>query len=365
LTLDASIQYVVERELAAAIERSNARRGSVVLMDPHTGAILAMASYPTFDPNHFGAYPEEHWRNRPVMTAFEPGSTLKMVTLAAALEGGHVRPDDVVDCGMGRITLFNTTINDHKPFGLLTVREVIAKSSNVGAIRTGLAAGAERFYATLRAFGFGRRTGIDLPGENPGLLLPLERWHNPQLTTAYLSFGQGISVTPLQLAVSFAAIANGGRLVRPYVVERVGSAGAPSGRTARAASETVGIPISRSSQREIVRILEAVVAEGTAKAAQIPGYPVAGKTGTAQVAISGQGYSPTKHIASFVGFAPVDRPAVVGLVVLEEPWPRYHGGDVAAPVFAATVEQTLLYLGVPPVRPRPERWPGEPPRGVG
>jgi len=351
LTLDASVQHVAERELAAAVEKYNATRGSVILMDPQTGAILAMASYPTFDPNDFADYPQRLWRNLPVTDAYEPGSTLKMVTLAAALETNRVHPEDIVDCGRGKFEYGNILIRDHKVFDRLTLRDVIAKSSNVGAIRTGFAAGSERFYATLRAFGFGRRTGVDLPGESSGILRSVDDWS--ELSTAYISFGQEISVTPLQLTVAFAAIANGGRLVKPYVVRAVGETATHE----QAPREVVGIPISRSSQREIVEILEAVVTEGTAKAAQIPGYRVAGKTGTAQKAIPGKGYSPTLHVASFVGFVPVEKPALVGIVVLDEPRPLYHGGEVAAPTFAAIVEQVLLYLGVEPSEERPGHWP--------
>lgn len=354
LTLDAAIQSVAERELAAAVEKHHAKNGSVVVMDPHTGAILAMASVPGFDPNRFRASPQESWRNLAVMDAFEPGSTFKMVTLAAALEAGVVVPDDIFDCGMGSIVVRGSLIRDHKAFGLLTAREVMAKSSNVGAIKIGLKAGIERFYRMVRAFGFGRETGIDLPAESPGQVRPLERWN--QLATAYGSFGQSLSVTPLQLAVAFGAIANGGKLVRPYVVESVGS-GAQAER--HAPRGTVGLPVSPAVQRQIALMLEGVVSEGTAKAAQVPGYGAAGKTGTAQKIIN-KAYSPNKHVASFVGYAPFKRPAVVCVVVIDEPWPAYHGGDVAAPVFAAVVSQVLLYLGIPPDRETPETWPFEP-----
>lgn len=354
LTLDAAIQAVAERELLAAVAKHNAKSGSVVVMNPHTGAILAMASVPGFDPNRFTEFSKESWRNLAIMDAFEPGSTFKMVTFAAALEAGVVVPDDVFDCGMGSITVQGSLIRDHKPFGLLTAREVMAKSSNVGTIKIGLKAGTERFVTMLRAFGFGRETGIDLPAESPGQVRPQGRWN--QLATAYGSFGQSLSVTPLQLAVAFGAIANGGKLVRPYVVESVGRGAEAKHHTPRG---TVGLPVSPRVQRQIAIMLESVVSEGTAKTAQIPGYGVAGKTGTAQKII-GKAYSPNKHVASFVGYAPFQRPAVVCVVVIDEPWPAYHGGDVAAPVFAAVVGQVLLYLGMPPERDRPETWPGEP-----
>ena len=346
LTLDAAIQHIVERELAAAIESSNARKGMIVVMDPQTGAILAMASYPTFDPNNFAAFPQSHWRNQPVQDAFEPGSTFKLMTLVAALEAGAVDPLEKIDCGMGGITLAGVRIADHKPFGYLTTREIIAKSSNVGTIKLGFAAGRQRLYQTIKGFGFGRPTGIDLPSESSGIFRPLERWS--QLSPAYIAFGQSISVTALQLTNAFAVIANGGRLLKPYIVESIGG----DERAARA--RVVDLPISPSSVLQARSMLESVVIEGTAKAAALSGYRAAGKTGTAQKAIPGRGYVDRKHVAGFVGFAPVENPALVCAVILDEPWPRYHGGQVAAPVFKKVASQILLHLGVPPDREREE-----------
>ena len=249
--------------------------------------------------------------------------------------------------------LFGTRINDHKSFGNLTVREILAKSSNIGAIHLGRAAGTERFYATIEAFGFGRATGIDLPSENPGLLRPVEKWS--PITPAYVSFGQGISITALQLTNSFAAIANGGRLLRPYVVSAVGT------RRAERAQRTqvIKLPISPASVRQVRSSLESVVLEGTAKAAGVPGYRAAGKTGTAQKAGKG-GYLANRYVASFVGFAPVEDAAFVMAIVLDEPWPSYHGGDAAAPIFGKIASQALLYLGVRPSERDAEKlWPGE------
>ncbi len=352
LTIDAALQQIVERELQAGIARTNAKRGMAVMMDPENGAILAMASYPTFDPNGFGNFAKSTWRNQPVMDAFEPGSTFKMVTLAAALEAQKTDLMQSYFCGNGSIVLFGTRINDHKSFGNLTVREILAKSSNIGAIHLGRAAGTERFYATIEAFGFGRATGIDLPSENPGLLRPVQKWS--PITPAYVSFGQGISITALQLTNSFAAIANGGRLLRPYVVSAVGN------RRAERAQRTqvIKLPVSPASVRQVRSSLESVVLEGTAKAAGSPGYRVAGKTGTAQKAGKG-GYMPNRYIASFVGFAPVENSAFAMAVVLDEPWPNYHGGDAAAPIFGKIASQALLYLGVRPERDPQELWPGQ------
>ncbi|HEX2254530.1 MAG TPA: penicillin-binding protein 2 [Thermoanaerobaculia bacterium] len=344
LTLDAAVQHIAERELARAVREANAAGGSVVLLDPATGAVLAMASYPTFDLNRFPESPESAWRNRPVMDAYEPGSTFKIFTAAAALAANRLDPSDEMDCEMGAIRLAGVRIRDHKPFGVLTLRDVIARSSNVGAIKTGLAAGEERLYAMIRAFGFGRPTGIDLPAESSGVLAPLEAWH--PITKAYVSFGQGLAVTPLQMAAAYGAIANGGTLWRPYVVAAVEE---PDGSVHRTVPEVVGRPVTEATARELERMLEAVVSEGTGRAAAIAGFPVAGKTGTAQKAV-GRGYSATQFVAGFTGFAPARRPLVVGAVAIDEPWPRYHGGEVAAPAFARIVEPVLLYLGSAPER---------------
>ncbi|MCB9378686.1 MAG: penicillin-binding protein 2 [Holophagales bacterium] len=258
LTLDAAIQAVAERELAATVERLRAKNGSVVLLDPESGAILALASYPTFDPNRFSDSGPESWRNRPIADAYEPGSTFKMVTAAAALELGLIRPEERIDCEMGGITLAGVRIADHKPFGLLTFREIIAKSSNVGTIKTALRVSNRDFYDTVRAFGFGRTTGVDLPGESPGLLMPVERW--PALAKAYISFGQGISITPLQLAVAFAAVANGGRLLEPYVVERIGSG--PEAVRPHPAPVERRRPVSAATIATLRSLLEGVTVEG-------------------------------------------------------------------------------------------------------
>ncbi len=355
LTLDATLQYLAERELAKAIETWQAKGGSLVVLDPDDGAILAMASYPGFDPNRFTDFPDTAWRNRAIADAYEPGSTFKMITAASALGANVIDPNDVLDCEMGGITLAGTRIRDHKPFGRLTFREVIAKSSNVGAIKTALRVGSKRFYETIRAFGFGDKTGVDLPGENAGLLAPLDRWWT--LSEAYISFGQEISITPLQLASAFAAVANGGTLYRPYLVA---AAGSPEGeRVERPGPQVLGQPLTAGTAREVERLLEGVVTDGTGKAAAIEGYPVAGKTGTAQKAVPGGGYSANRFVASFVGFAPARNPRLVAAVVIDEPHPFYHGGQVAAPVFAAVVGPSLLHLGVRPERERPEPWPGE------
>ena len=300
LTMDAALQQIAERELAKAVEKLRPQSGSVVVLDPATGAVLALASWPTFDPNKFAAATDEQRRNRPVSDAYEPGSTFKMVTAAAALEEGLIDPDETLDCEMGGITLAGVRIADHKAFGTLSFRDVIAKSSNVGTIKTSLRLSNASFYAAIRAFGFGRTSGIDLPGESPGLLMPVARW--PGLAKAYISFGQGISITPLQLALAFGTIANGGRLLEPYLVRQSGSGA--SAQLQHPEPVERGRPISPRTLAIVAELLAGVTAEGgTGGAAVVTGYPVAGKTGTAQKAEPGKGYLANEFVASFAGFA--------------------------------------------------------------
>jgi cell division protein FtsI (penicillin-binding protein 3) len=354
LTLDATVQHIAEQELEKAVRDRHAKRGSAIFLDPRTGGVLAMASYPSFDPNDFGRYPPEMWRNRAIADVYEPGSTFKVVTAAAGLEAGVVKADDMIDCGMGGITIWKgIRVRDSHPYGLLTFAQVISKSSNVGVIRVALRLGDERLYHTVRGFGFGRPTGIDLPGESGGILHPVERWS--PIDKAYVSFGQGVSVTPLQLVTATAAVANDGELLKPYVVAAVSRGEARVPKHPR--PPVVGRAVSSATAREITRLLEGVVLQGTGRSAAVAGYRVAGKTGTAQIPVRGgyRGYLP-----SFVGFAPADRPVVVGLVAVAEPQGGlYYGAQVAAPAFAAIVRQVLLYRGVHPERERPALWPGE------
>ncbi len=355
LTLDSTIEHIVERELARAVALHHAKSASMVLLDPASGAVLAMASYPPFDPNRYTEYPPALWRNRAIMDSYEPGSTFKVVTAAAALGNGIVSPEDVFDCGMGGITLYNIRIRDHKPYGRLTFADVIAKSSNVGMIKTALLLGDERLYSMIRAMGFGRPTGVDLPGESGGILAPVKGWR--PLTKAYISFGQGISVTPLQLARAVAVVANEGRLVTPYVVASIGNGGAIERRHPDPAAAPR--PIRPETARVLTGLLERVVTLGTGKSAEIPGYAVAGKTGTAQKPGIG-GYSHHNYVPSFVGFAPADHPAIVGVVTIDEPQGfAYYGAQVAAPVFGSVVREVMLYLGIHPAREPLARWPGQ------
>jgi cell division protein FtsI (penicillin-binding protein 3) len=357
LTLDATVQHIVERELARAIEERHAKRGSAIFLDPRTGGVLAMASYPTFDPNDFAAYPPESWRNQAITEVYEPGSTFKIVTAAAALEAGVVREDERIDCGMGSITLYkDIRVHDHQPYGMLTFAQVISHSSNIGVIRVAQRLSSERFYDTIRGLGFGRPLGIDLPGESAGILHRVERWG--LLEKDYIAFGQGVSVTPLQLVAAAGAVANGGVLLRPHMVDAVSHGERGEVRLAKfVAPPVIGRPISAATASELTRLLEGVVIEGTGKSAAVAGYRVAGKTGTAQIPVHGgyRGYLP-----SFVGFAPADRPALVGLVAIAEPQGNeYYGAQVAAPAFSAIIRQVLLYRGVHPERDRPAVWVGQ------
>ncbi|MES1243011.1 MAG: penicillin-binding transpeptidase domain-containing protein [Acidobacteriota bacterium] len=358
LTLDAAIQHIVERELEKAVQEHGASRGIAVFLDPRTGGVLAMASYPGFDPNEFGRYGSARWRNRAIMDVYEPGSTFKIVTAAAALGSGMVHAADVFDCEMGGVVVYGKRIRDHKPFGRLTFAEVLAKSSNVGVIKAALKIGDQRLYTTIQGLGFGRPTGIDLPGEGSGILHPMERWG--LRGKAYISFGQGVSVTPLQLVTAVTAVANGGTLLRPHVVAGVGRGDMVQASFAGlSGGPVVGHPIDPATARELTRLLEGVVTDGTGRGAGVDGYRVAGKTGTAQIPVAG-GYSRNGYLPSFVGFAPADRPEIVGLVAVAEPKGfEYHGGQVAAPVFGAIARQVMLYLGIRPERERPGAWPGQ------
>lgn len=348
VTLDSGIQFAAERELAAAVAETQARSGVLVLLDPSDGAILAMATAPGFDPNDYRSYSADTRRNRAVADAHEPGSTFKIVTGALGLENALVDLEEAISTGDGTIRIGNTTISEHdgKRFGALTLAGVFEHSSNVGIIRVGLRLGPQRLWEGANALGVGRPTGVDLPGENSGIFRRPERWS--ALSNATVSMGQEVSVTPLQLARVAAAIANGGRLVTPRLVRRIAH---PDGRV-----ETLEPPagervLSDATTRTIREILVGAVERGTGRKASIPGFVVAGKTGTAQKAGVG-GYQAGRYVSSFVGMAPAENARVVGLILIEEPRGRYYGGDVAAPVFAKVVSQALGILRVAPEEQR-------------
>ncbi len=346
VSLDSGIQFAAEQELAAAVEAAEARSGSVVLLDPLNGEVLAMASVPGFDPNQYGRFSPETWRNHAIADAYEPGSTFKIVTGALALEQRLVALDEIIETGDGTIRVGNVLISehDHNRYGALTLAGVFEHSSNIGIIRVGLRLGPQRLFAGASAFGIGRTTGVDLPGENPGIFRPLSRWS--LLSNASISMGQEVALTALQLARVAAVVANGGFRVEPHLVKRVIY---PDGRSER---PTVTAPlrvISEATARSLRDILIGVVEHGTGTKASIPGFTVAGKTGTAQKAGVG-GYQPGRYIPNFVGFAPAEKPRVVGVVVIEEPKGKYYAADVAAPVFSRIVSRALgiLRVGPPP-----------------
>jgi cell division protein FtsI (penicillin-binding protein 3) len=353
LTLDEKIQYTAERELAAAIAKTHAAAGTVIVMNPNTGEILALANWPKFNPNKAGDSPSESWMNRAVSAIYEPGSTFKLITLAAALDQGITRPDEVFDCENGAVYISGHRIRDHKPFGLLTVSDILAKSSDVGAIKIALRLGAPRFYDYVRGFGFGSLTGVELPYESRGRVESLD-WK--PVSTAAISMGQEVGVTPLQLITAVSAVANGGLLYKPQIVAelRRGEKVLPAeGSLAPVDPKRVIRPETAATLRQL---MEGVVLHGTGPLAHLDGWTSAGKTGTAQKIDPSTGrYSPTQYIASFMGFAPINNPAVTILVSLDSPVGLHEGGDVAAPVFKRIAEQVLAYLDVPrdvPLNPR-------------
>jgi len=345
LTLDTNIQYIAEREIDAAFRRTGAKAAMVVVMEPRTGDVLAIAIRPTFNPNTFmDPRARDHWRNRAITDPFEPGSTFKIILAAAALEERVVTPDSRFYGENGAITIARTTIHDWKKYGWLTFSEVLQNSSNVGSIKVGLALGTQRYYRYMTAFGFGAPTGVDLAGESRGLLRDPARWSELSLPT--MSLGQEISVTALQMVAAFGAIANDGTLMRPRIVRAVFDT---DGREVRRFEPTkVRQVISKETAQTLTRLLVRVVQDGTGHNAAIAGYDVGGKTGTAQkLDPATRRYSRAPGVLSFVGFAPVEAPRFVMLVMLDEPKNEKWGSEAAAPIFAAIGRDVLRYLDVP------------------
>ena len=353
LTLDAAIQEATERELQSGVAAARAVGGAAVVLDPATGEVLALANVPTYNPNEPGDAADRRWRdrvrNRAITDPYEPGSTFKAVLAAAAIEEHLVTPGELFFCEHGRFQAGGRTIHDAHPYGWLSFAEVIQFSSNIGATKVGERLGRDRYHRYLRAFGFGNRTGIELPGETPGIMRPVESWSRIDLAT--LSFGQGVSVTPLQMSTAFAAIANGGTLLRPYVVRRIV---APGGEVVLENEPTaVRRVVSTRSARTTTELLRRVVEEegGTGTKARLEEFPVAGKTGTAQKVDPTTGGYSSKRIGSFAGFVPADEPRAVILVLIDEPSTSSYGGVVAAPVFRAIAAAVLKRLGVEPPAP--------------
>jgi cell division protein FtsI (penicillin-binding protein 3) len=348
LTIDEVIQYIAEKELDEAVAASRAKGGVVVVMEPRTGAILAMALSHRFDPNAVAGAAADQLRNRAVADAYEPGSTMKVFVAAAALEEHVMAPGSLIYAENGAMTVANTVIHDHEKAGWITFAQVIQKSSNIGAVKTAQALGEERLFRYLTAFGFGQKTEIDLPGEATGLLKAPRDWGRRSL--ASIAIGQEVGVTPLQLVTAVAAVANGGWLMRPFLVSEIRDA---EGRVvARTEPQVRRRPISPQAAMTLAHLLEGVVTQGTGTKAAVPGFRTAGKTGTAQKIDPTTGaYSSTLLVGSFVGFVPVEDPRLAIVVTIDEPQNEGWGGLVAAPVFRKIAEQALPYLGVTPQEP--------------
>jgi len=364
LTIDQNIQYIAERELERGMEETHAIAGTAIVENPRTGEILALTNRPTFNPNIRKEIRNEALKDRAVSDIYEPGSTFKMVTISAGLEEKVTRPDEMFDCQMGSIVINGMRIRDSKPHGMLSVADIIAESSDVGAIKVALRLGDERLYKYIRAFGFGQQTGIELPGETRGLTKPVERWS--KVSIGAISMGQEIGISPLQLISLISTIANDGVHAPPRIVAGT-IAGTPRAGTSAAGKITSGTAaaedtpptiafqpaegtrvISSLTAAEMRQMLQGVVLHGTGRKAILEGYSSAGKTGTAQKVDPATGaYSKTKYVASFAGFAPINDPQIAVVVILDSAVGLHQGGQVSAPVFQRITQQVLEYLHVP------------------
>ncbi len=344
LTIDSTIQYIAERELERAMEETKAIAGTVVIQNPHTGEILALANRPTFNPNVFNSVPPEALKNRAVSDVYEPGSVFKIVTYSAAFEQHLATPEEHIDCQNGSIDVFGMRIRDHEKLGVVTIAEALAHSSDVAAIKVGMRLGPERFDHYIKDYGFGSQTGIELPGETRGLAKPWTRWS--KVSIGAISMGQEIGVTPLQTISMISTIANDGVYTPPRVVagEEASNAGPQPILFHLPQQHRV---ISTMTAAQMKKMMEGVVLFGTARRANLEGYTAAGKTGTAQKVDPATGtYSKTKYVGSFVGFAPVNNPAVTIEVVLDSAQGLHQGGQVSAPVFKRIAQQVLEYMHV-------------------
>lgn len=346
LTIDKNIQYSAETELVSAAHRWNIQKGSVVVMDPRTGAILAMASYPRFNPNSYPEYDLARWRNTTVMDLFEPGSSFKAITAAGVLEYGIVSPEDTFFCENGDLKIGRTVIHDHEKYGDLNLAEIIKYSSNIGTVKLAARMGKVRLHEMIRRFGFGDPTEIDFPGESPGQVRDPEEWH--PVDQATIAFGQGVSVTALQMTSAYATIANGGIRMKPYLVQKIVHSGGEIIKETE--PKSLGTVIRPETAEQLMSLLEGVTQEGgTGRAAAIPGYRVAGKTGTAQqFDTKKKRYSDTDYYATFVGFSPLPHPRVVVFVGIDRPRGQIYGGQVAAPIFRNVMTTALHQLRIPP-----------------
>jgi cell division protein FtsI (penicillin-binding protein 3) len=349
LTIDLNLQNIVENEIDAAVKELHPKKATIILMRPQTGEILALANRPAFDLNKRGEAKPEQMKNRAVVDMMEPGSTFKIVTASAALNEHKVKPDTSIFCERGAWNYGGRVLHDHKAFGDLTVRDILIKSSNIGAAKLAISVGDEKFYEYIRRFGFGERTGIELPGEIPGLIRSPQSWSKISITR--IPMGHEIGVTALQMAVAMCAIANGGKLMTPRIVKSITNA---DGSTVTKFSPTVlRQVISPATAKQIGDALRGVVSDrGTAAAAAVPGFVIAGKTGTAQKVDPRGGYEHGKYVVSFIGYLPADHPEFVGLVVLDDAHTANpelnYGGLVAGPIFSRVAEKAARYLDLQP-----------------
>lgn len=349
LTLDSYLQLTAESVLQATVDKFSAVSASAVMMDPRTGEVLAMASVPLYNPNDPKKGIEAGARNRAITDTYEPGSTQKTFTFAAALDAGRLRPTDLFDCQMGRMQVGKYTIRDTHGLGTISAAEVFQHSSNIGTTKIARRVGREGLADALARFNLGRKTGIELRGEQGGIVRPIARWG--EIGFSNVAFGQGLTVTPLQMTAGYAAVASGGVYHPPHIGLRIVGPGDKVEAVAGSAARKDRRIMSARAARTLIEIMRKVTEEkGTAKAAAIPGYPVAGKTGTAQKVVGGR-YSPNKYIASFIGFVPANDPRLVISVIVDEPKPLHLGGQVAAPAFREIAEAALRYLSIPASEP--------------
>ena len=345
LTLDRTIQYITEETLAETVKEFGAKSGMAIVMVPQTGAVLAMADYPFFNPNSFHDFNRFHWRNRAITDPFEPGSTLKIFSVAAAIESAGCTPNTIFFCENGSYRIGPNVVHDVKSHGWMSLHHILKYSSNIGTAKISEKLGPKRLYETLQGFGFGQKTGFDCPGETAGALRPYRKWY--RIDTASVAFGQGLSVSALQLITATSAIANGGILMRPYVVEAITDQNGKLIRTF--GPQQVRRAVSARTAESVKWMMQTVTQEGgTGVLAAVDGYSVCGKTGTAQKTDESGTYAKDKYISSFVGFAPADNPAIAVLIVINEPDHYYYGGTVAAPAFRKITHATLNHLNIPP-----------------
>ncbi len=345
LTIDRNIQYISEKALEDTVKTFSAKSGIAIVMNPKTGAILALAHYPLFNPNTFAQYDRERWRNRAITDPFEPGSTMKIFSATAAIESGGSSPNSIFFCENGAYRIGSNVVHDLGSYGWLSLQNIIKYSSNIGAVKVSEMIGPELLYKTLRDFGFGEKTAVDCPGETAGSLTHYKKWS--KLDAGAISFGHGISVSAVQLVTAVSAIANDGFLMKPYLVKEITDQNGNS--IHRFEPRKIRRVISSETARTVSKMMQTVITKGgTGVRASLEGYAVCGKTGTTQK-ISEQGtYVEGKYIASFIGFTPAQKPEIAILVVIDEPQDKYYGGLVAAPVFKKIAHETLIYLNIPP-----------------